>query len=769
VIELRLLGTLQLSASDGRDLTALARRSKRTALLLYLATAVPHGLHRRDTLLALFWPELDQANARSALSQALYVLRNALGEQAILTRGDDEVGIAREVVWCDVHAFEAELDAGHFAEALALYRGGLLNGFSLGDAPEFGRWVDQERARLRERAAEAGWGLAEAEAAAGDAVQAEHWARWAATLAPADEVVIRRLMTFLRGLGDRAGALRAYEAFAFTLNRDYDLEPSAETQALAEAIRRERPPATPPEPSQPALSSALTPPQQPPARRWVVGAMIGAALVTALGLRAVLSHGGGVVPQPSIRRIAVLPLENLSADTSQQYFVEGMHDALVTELAKIGALSVISRTSVLGYRHTTKTVPEIARELHVDAVVEGSVILAGDSVRIDAQLVEASTDRHLWAETFVKSRQHVLALYAEVTRAIADHVHAALTPVEAARLGAAPPVNPAAYEALLRAEFRLSRRSGPDLEACIRYADQAIAAEPAYARAYAVKARCYEIITYYGIAAPGPAFREAKLAARKALELDETVADAHVALGWALAADEWDWSTAERELRRGLELDPHSGANHAIFAFFLSWLGRQEEAILEARRADELEPLVPTVVSIVAMVLYDGHRFDEALVQARRAVELDSTFFVGYLRLGLAYAGLGKYPEAVAAIERSAHLAPAYLREKGFLGYMYARAGRTADAHKILDELLAAGQRTYVPATAIAILYLGLDRREDAIRWIDRGYASRDGDMVLLKVWPLLDPLRGDQRFQAVLSKMRFPEGAVGRPSGATP
>ena len=190
MIQLRLFGTLELSASDGRDLTALARRSKRTALLLYLAAAVPRGLHRRDTLLALFWPELDEANARSALSQALYVLRNALGEQAIVTRGDDEVGIAREVVWCDVQVFEAELDAGHFAEALALYRGELLNGFSLGDAPEYGRWVDQERARLQHRAAEAGWAWAESRAASGDGVQATHWARWAAALVPADEAVI---------------------------------------------------------------------------------------------------------------------------------------------------------------------------------------------------------------------------------------------------------------------------------------------------------------------------------------------------------------------------------------------------------------------------------------------------------------------------------------------------------------------------------------------------------------------------------------------------
>jgi len=770
VIELRVLGALRLSASDGRDLSGLDRQPKRMALLAYLAAANPHGLQRRDTLLALFWPEVSAIKARASLSQTLYSLRNALGEQAIVTHGDDEVGVSRDVVWCDAQAFEAALDADRPDDALALYRGELLTGFFLSEAPEFERWVERERERLRGRAADAAWTWAEACAAAGDTAQAVRWARWAATLASADEAVIRRLMTFLSRLGDRAAALRAYEAFAFRLTQEYELEPSAETRAFAEAMRREQPTAAAPAPVDPSpVGGPALGPEERGARRSrpLVPMLLLAALLTALGFGVLVQRRGAAAA--TFRRIAVLPLENLTGDTAQDYFVEGMHDALVTELAKISALSVISRTSVLGYRHTTKTVPQIARELHVDAVVEGSVILEGDSVHITAQLIAGRADRHLWADTFVKSRRHVLALYADVTRAIAEHVHAVLTPGEVARLGDAPPVNPAAYEALLRAEFRLTRRTGPDLYACIRYADQAIAIEPAYARAYAIKARCYDLITYYATAAPGPSFGQAKLAARKALELDETVAEAHIALGWALATNEWDWSAAEREFRRGLELEPHSGAGHATYAFFLSWLGMQEEAIVEARRADQLEPLVPSVAQNVAVVLYDARRFDEAVVQARRAIEMDSTFFVAYLRLGFAYAGQGKYPEAVAAFERSVHLAPGYVRQKGFLGYMYARAGRTTDARKILNELLVVEQRTYVPPTSIAILYLGLDRREDAIQWLDRGYASRDGDMVLLKVWPILDPLRGEPRFQALLGRMRFPEEPFRRASAATP
>ena len=332
MIELRLLGTLQLSAADGRDLTALARQSKRTALLLYLAAAVPYGLHRRETLLALFWPELDETKARSALSQALYVLRNALGEQAIVTRGDDEVGISRSVVWCDVHAFETALDAGQFAEALVLYRGGLLNGFSLSDAPELGRWVDQERERLRERAAEGAWALAEARAAAGDAVHATRWARWAAGLASADEAVIRRLMTFLLRLGDRAAAIRAYETFADRLSQEFELEPSAETQSLAKEIRNERQVVAGIELPKPSPTNAPAPAaaRDRTSVRWagLVGIIAGIVLVAALVLRVVTAHGGSTIRSTAEERAPLASARRVDPEV-YALSLKGSHECLL--------------------------------------------------------------------------------------------------------------------------------------------------------------------------------------------------------------------------------------------------------------------------------------------------------------------------------------------------------------------------------------------------------------------------------------------------------
>lgn len=284
MVELRVLGPLQLSASNGQNVEPLVRQSKRAALLVYLAVAVPRAGHRRDKLLALFWPEADHARARAALNQALYVLRSSLGEDSIQSRGDDAVVLNLEAIWCDAVAFEVALDASRQAEALALYQGDLLDGFFVSNAPEFEHWLDQERDRLRYRASEGAWALAEVKAGEGEAVEAERWARRAAELLPADEAVVRRLMTFLHGLGDRAAAVRAYEAFAWRLEEEYELEPSAETQALAVAIREERLPAPTPKPrerSSGPLPTAAVSVRRQPRRRGLAVALAAAVLGAA--------------------------------------------------------------------------------------------------------------------------------------------------------------------------------------------------------------------------------------------------------------------------------------------------------------------------------------------------------------------------------------------------------------------------------------------------------------------------------------------------------
>ena len=757
MIELRILGTLQLNASDGRDLEPLARQSKRMALLVHLAAAVPGGLHRRDTLLALFWPELDETHARAALSQALYVLRNALGDQGIVTRGDDEVGLSRDVVWCDVRAFEAALEAARPKEALALYRGGLLDGFFVSDAPEFGRWLDRERERLQERAAEGGWALAEVRAAAGDVVGAGRWARWAAALAPADEVVIRRLMTFLRGLGDRAAALRAYEAFAFRLTQEYELEPSAETRALAKAIRREKPTATAAAVGEPSPSSSQAADPEPQrARRsgLLVPGLAVATLLAALGLGVVIQHRSA--PGSTFRRIAVLPLENLTGDTAQAYFVDGIHDALITELARIGAISVISRTSVLGYRHTTKTAPEIARELHVDALVEGSVVLAGDSVRITAQLIAGPTDRHLWAETYVKNRRNVLQLYSEVTQAIAREVRATVTPAERARLTSARPVDPEANDLYLKGRYFCDKWTEGDMNRGIAFYRRAIDQDPTFAPAYAGLGECYANFTLFGFAPPQDISPKAKAAVTRALELDPTLGPAYSTLGLIKYQLEFGWPGADSALRRAAELAPSAAYVHNSYSGYLTAIGRFDAAIAEARRALELDPLTLTTSLNLGWTYFMARRYDESIAQLKETLEFDTTYPYAHMELAWNYIKLGRFVEATRECATALHAASTSDAQflLGSCGWVYSHVGRRADALDLLKRLLDMSKRRWVDPYNVAYVYEGLGDIDQGIAWLRRTIRERSPAIMFLKTDPHIDGLRTDPRFPLLLKEV---------------
>ena len=755
VIELRILGTLQLTASDGRDLEPLARQSKRTALLVYLAAAVPNGLHRRDTLLALFWPELDEAHARASLSQALYVLRNALGEQAIVTRGDGEVGLSPDVVWCDVRAFEAALDAGRHAEALALYRGALLNGFFVNDAPDFEHWLERERERLRERSAEGAWALAEARAGAKDVVGAGHWARWAAALAPADEVVIRRLMRFLRAQEDRAAALRAYESYVAKLTQEYELEPSTETRALAEAIRREAPTSFSTASTQPSLSSdpSTGPEQRRTRRAHVIAAFAIGALLIVAGWFGLYTVGARSAP---IKRLAVLPLENLTGDTTQEYFVEGMHDALVTELAKISALSVISRSSVLGYRNTTKRVPQIARELHVDAVVEGSVVLVGDSVRITAQLIAGPTDRHLWADTYVKDRRNILQLFSEVTQAIARQVQVALTPEERSRLSNTRPVDPEANALYLKGHYNCDTWAEQDMRRGIAFYRRAIDRDPTFAPAYAGLAGCYSNFTFFAFAPPEEMLPGARAAAQRALDLDSTLGEAHAALGWIRFVTTLDFAGTDTEFRRALELSPGGAGIHSDYADYLTLTGRFDDAIAQKRRAIELDPLSAATSLGLGWVYFKAHRYDESIAQLERTLELVPGYFYAHMELAWNYSQQGMHAAAVAHCDSALARAPDPDNQivLGSCGWVYGRAGRTAQAETMLQRLSAIAQRHWLEPVNLSAVYVGLGDRDRALELLQEAVRQRSQGLVFLKVDPWFDPLRSDPRFHALLREL---------------
>jgi len=500
-------------------------------------------------------------------------------------------------------------------------------------------------------------------------------------------------------------------------------------------------------------------------RRWwpalAAVAFVAIAAVVALniaGLRDRLLTFAGArhgVPLPKIESLAVLPLANLSGDPEQEYFADGMTDELITSLGKIGALRVISRTTVMHFKGAKKTLPEIARELNVDAVIEGSVLRSGDRVRISAQLIHAATDQHLWAETYDRDLRDILALQSDVARAIAGEIKSKLTPAEQARLAKVRPVNPEAYELYLRGRYFWNKRTEETVKKSLDYFEQAIRRDPGSALAYAGLADSYIILGSYEYLPPKEAYPKAKAAAQRALEIDRTLAEAHASLGRFGIEYDWDWSASEEEYKRAIELNPNYATAHHWYADYLAWVGRHNESLVEIERARQLDPLSLIINTVVAISLSYARRYDEAIEQFHRTLEIDSNFAVAHLYLADAYAQTSHFPEAIAEAQKAVSLsgaAPVFVAD---LARVYAVAGNRAAANRLLKDVL---RRSYVPKYHVAMVHIALGKHQEALDWLDKAAEDRSPQLVLLKVDPGLDPLRSDPRFQDLLRRMNFAE-----------
>jgi eukaryotic-like serine/threonine-protein kinase len=500
----------------------------------------------------------------------------------------------------------------------------------------------------------------------------------------------------------------------------------------------------------------------PPARarplRWPV--LVATALATLLAV--LVADVGGLrrrlfgSKSRAIQSLAVLPLENLSREAAQEYLADGMTEALITDLAQIGSLRVISRTSAMRYKGTKKGLPEIARELDVDGVVEGSVLRAGNKIRITAQLIHASTDRHLWARSYERDFKDVLALQDEVAHAIARQIQARLTSDEEARLSRARPVNPDAHDAYLKGRYEWYRWRPENYRKALDYFRQAIAIDPSYAPAYAGLALAY---TRLGDSAwrPGDAYPKAKSAALRAVELDPELADAHVALGMSILWNDWDWAAAEREVRRGLDLNPGSATAHMAYSAFLRIMGRNEEAVVEVNRAHELDPLSVTIRGQKAYRLFSARRYDEAVEAAKSALELDPTAIQARTTLGRAYLQKGLVGPAIAELERTVDLSRRDVGPVAWLGYAYGVAGQKEKAQELLRELEERFDRGYVSPPLIAAIHLGLGDRDRTFEWLEKGYALRDSNIVRLNSTREFDVLRSDPRFVDLMRRVGLP------------
>ena len=463
------------------------------------------------------------------------------------------------------------------------------------------------------------------------------------------------------------------------------------------------------------------------------------------------------VASGSIRSIAVLPLDNYSGDPNQDYFAEGMTEELTADLATISQLRVISRGSAMQFKgdHRPPT-PEIARILNVDAVVEGSVLRAGDKVRITAQLIDARADKHLWARSFERSSRDVLTLQDDLASAIANEIHLQLTPAAQSRLGAAPRVNPEAHDAYLKGRYFFNRPSDENLKKAIAFFEDAIRLSPDFAPAHSGLSDAYLWAGYdEGILTATEARPRAKTAAEKAVQLDDNSAEAHTSLAVFKLFYEYDWAGCEREFRRAIALNPNYAFAHDQFGLALAFQGRLEEAIAEGTRAAELDPLSPQIPIDNAIALMFQGRYQAAKDQARRASELDPNYFFPPMVDGWADLEAGKAADAIPSLKKAKALeSPAFVT--AWLAYAYGASGDRARAMGEIEDLRKRSLRGQILPFNMAIVQLGLGDRQHALDSLERAYASDSQWMGWLGRDRIFDPLRGEPRFVALVRKLRL-------------
>ena len=465
-------------------------------------------------------------------------------------------------------------------------------------------------------------------------------------------------------------------------------------------------------------------------------------------------HKPSSTGRPIINSLAVLPLQNLSGDPNQEYFVDGMTEELITDLAQIHSLRVISRTSVMQFKHTQKSLPEIAAQLNVDAVVEGSVLRTGDNVRITAQLLDARRDQHLWAASYQREVENVLELQGQVARAIADQVHAKLTPEEGASLAKQRPTNPQAYDALLTGRFLFNRRNPADTEKAIGYFQRAAELDPNNAPAWAELAYANASLgSDLGVADRTKVLPPARAAIARALEIDPNLAEAHTASAWMKLWYDWDWGGAEQEFRRSLELNPNDSVTHREYSHYLQVRKRFDEALEENKRAIDLSPLDILASIHLAWLYADARDGIKAVQQSQHVLEMDPSFTGAYLMMADGYVLQHKWNEALAAYAKINNYPQAVA-----VGVTYVRAasGDNAQARAALAKLTEYSRQNYVSPMTFATCYAALGERNKAFEWLEKAYKQRATGLISLEVNSRFDNLRSDPRFRDLERRVGF-------------
>jgi serine/threonine protein kinase/Tfp pilus assembly protein PilF len=488
--------------------------------------------------------------------------------------------------------------------------------------------------------------------------------------------------------------------------------------------------------------------------------VVGAALVVILGL--FVANPGGWRERlfsngPTIRSIAVLPLQNLSGSPEQEYFADGMTDELTTDLSKISALRVVSRTSAMHYKGSNKTLPQIARELNVDGVIEGSVMRSGNRVRITAQLIHAQSDQNVWAETYERDLGDVLRLQSEVAQAIAQQVRVQLTPQQKAQLNSAPRVDPAAYDAFLqgRSYFVWGSNSVEGFRTAQGFFQKAIQKDPNLALAYVGLADSYVYMGSQRWVPPQEVYAKAREALQKALAIDQSLGEAHSSLGWMTWRYDWNWPTAEKEFRLALELNPNYVAGQEQLAWFLAWSGRGDEALAELAKMTKLDFASSIRTSVESGVYYHRRDYKTLVEVSRNFITINPDAWPGHYFLAVGYDGLGWGSDAVSEYQKAVELSHGDTDTVAGLGHGYITFGKRVEAEKVLADLLQQSKKSYVSPYMIATLYAGLGDREKAFSFLEKAYQERSPDIpYFLKADLRLDALRSDSRFQGLTHRV---------------
>ena len=498
----------------------------------------------------------------------------------------------------------------------------------------------------------------------------------------------------------------------------------------------------------------------PGGRRWVVLSAAAVVLAALLTLVYVATRSrAGDAGRPKIRSLAVLPLQNLSGDPSQDYMADGMTEELIGRLSGIHGLRVISRTSSMHFKNTQLALPEIARMLAVDAIVEGSLVREGQQIRVHAQLIRAATDEHIWAGEYQRNYESILEVQGEVARSIVEQIALNLTPEERARLASGRPVDPRAYENYLKGRYYFSQRTEDALHKSIGSFQQAITSDPAYAPAYSGLAEAYAMLGFRGSMPSKDALSGAKKAALKAIELDDSLAEPHASLAFIAETYDWDWPGAERQYKQALQLNPSYAQAHNWYAGYLTYTGRFNEGIAEAIRARDLDPLSLPLNNALAGRLLAAARYDEALAQVQRTLELDEHFAPAHQTMGWIYLHSEKQKESIREFQHALELSGAEDTDIQLdLGFACAVSGQQEEARRILVKLEQMHQQGIAPSASVAILYGALGESDQAFAWLEKAYQERDPQLTYLKAGRRFEPMRKDPRFGQFVRRVGLPD-----------